>query len=158
MRSTAHWVSTGFVFKWDILLPFVVYLGQRRPWPEGLVLSFLLSHLYALSSSAPMGVFPIFYLSFFFLSRLISYVFYAATWVSILSLMFGFALLSRLVLPLVSGAFDAGWPIFSWYNLHLGGVLYNTLGGYVIYWCLSLLDTVTFKAPRENIKLGEDAV
>lgn len=97
-----------------------------------------------------MGIFPI-SPSVFFLSRLVSYAFYASTWVSIISLMFGFSLLSRIVLPLVAEAFDAGWPVFSWYNLNLGGILYNTLGGYVIYWALSVLDMLTFKAPREKI-------
>lgn len=154
-RTTSKALLPTFMVDWDLLLPFAVYLGQRRTVVEGLILTLFLSHLVALCSSAPMGVFPIYYFVIFGIARLVSYVVYASSLVSVLSLMVILSILSRFILPLVAGFFDHAWPVFSWANLSLSGFVLNATLGVVFYVALELLDRLTYKAPRVNIELSE---
>lgn len=146
----------GFVARWDLLLPFVVFFGQRRSLPEGIILSLFSSHVYSLCSSAPMGVFTTTYLLIFAAARLISYVVYASTSASILALMIGLSLLSRLLLPVVAGFFHPTWPVLSLENLVWWSILLNGIAGWAIYLILEIMDLMTHKAPRSNIELSGD--
>jgi hypothetical protein len=146
------------VQRWDILLPFVVFFGQRRSLPEGIILSLFSSHVYSLCSSAPLGVFTTTYLAVFATARLISYVVYAGTSMSILALMIGLSLLSRLLLPLVAQFFHASWPVLSLDNLMVWSILLNGVMGWFIYVILELVDRVTHKVPRTNIEISGDAL
>jgi len=155
IRTTGFWVAPSILGRWDILLSFMIYFGQRRPLFEGLLLWFVLAHLFTLQSVAPVGVFVIYYLVFFLLARLISEAFYADTGLSILVLIFLLSVLSRLVLPGVASLFDSGWKVFSWSNLYPGLLLTNTLLGWCCYLILKWLDKVTFKAARQEVELSE---
>ncbi|NBX91848.1 MAG: hypothetical protein EBZ49_02565 [Proteobacteria bacterium] len=155
VKTTAYWLSPWFLGHWDILLPFMVYFGQRRPVFEGLLLWFILAHLYTLQSAAPIGVFVIYYLLFFGLARLLSETFYATTSLSVLGLMAVLSVLSRVVLPFIANSFESGWPLMSWRNLHIGFLLCNTFAGWICYLVISALDKITYKADRLNIELGE---
>src|SRR5690606_3721385 len=94
---------------WDVLLPFIVYFGQRRSVAEGLTLSILTAHLYSLSSVAPVGVFVLHYLSLFIVARVLSYVIYANQWVTILMLMLSLSLLARIVNIPIASLFGHSW-------------------------------------------------
>ncbi len=148
-----HWVQ-----RWDILLPFVVFFGQRRSLPEGIILSLFSSHVYSLCSSAPLGVFTTTYLAVFAAARLISYVVYAGTSMSILLLMIGLSLFSRILLPLVAQFFHPAWPVVSLENLVLWSILLNGVMGWAIYLILEVVDLITHKVPRTNIELSGDAL
>lgn len=158
VRTTCESFLPGFIREWDVLLPFVVYLGQRRSLPEGLILALFTSHLYSLSSTAPIGVFATHYLILFIIARLLSYVIYASAWFSILLLMLSLAFLSRAQLTLVAGLFGHGWPLFSADNFVWWGIVLNSCMGFLIYRCLEGLDRMTYKAPRTNIELSESAL
>ena len=155
LKTTAFWLAPNFFSHWDLLLPFMVYFGQRRPVFEGLLLWFILAHIYTLQSSAPIGVFVIYYLIFFALARLLSEAFYASSSLSVLGLMAILAFLSRIILPVIGDSFQSGWPIMSWRNLHIGFLVYNTFAGWFCYLIIAGLDKITFKAARQNIELGE---
>lgn len=155
LKTTAYWLSPGFFGHWDLLLPFMVYFGQRRPVFEGLLLWFILAHIYTLQSAAPIGVFVVYYLIFFTLARLLSEAFYASSSLSVLGLMAILAVLSRILLPLIADSFQSGWSILSWRNLHIGFLLCNTFAGWFCYLIIAALDKITFKAARQNIELGE---
>ena len=114
--------------------------------------------LRALASSAPIGVFAIYYLVFFVAARLLSVVVYASGWSSIFALMFVMATVGRIVLPIIASGFGHGWPIWTLRNWSFLGLLLNTFMGVLLYWSLVILDKVTFKAPRINIELGEDSL
>jgi hypothetical protein len=150
--------APSVVERWDVILPFVVFYGQRRSLPEGIVLSLFSSHIYSLCSAAPLGVFTTTYLAVFSIARMISYVAYAGTSFSILLLMIGLSLISRLVLPVVAGFFHPAWPVFSFGNLSLWSILLNGVGGWAIYLCLEIMDQVTNKAPRNSIELSGDSL
>ncbi len=156
LKTALYPVAPAFVQRWDILLPFVVFYGQRRSLPEGIILSLFSSHLYSLCSSAPLGVFTTTYLGIFAIARVVSYVVYASTPASILLLMMCLSLLSRVLLPLVAGFFHPGWPVLSLANLSWWGILLNGLGGWGTYVLLELMDRVTHKAPRASIELAGD--
>src|SRR5205085_322153 len=98
------------------------------------------THLFSLSSAAPIGVFTVYYLIVFVGARLLSYVIYADQWLSILAMTAAFALCARFVLPGVAFGFGHGWPVFSWENMDWGGLFFNTFFGLGIYWILSRLD------------------
>jgi hypothetical protein len=155
IRTTAFWLFPGLFTNWDLLLPFMLYFGQRRPLFEGLLLWFILSHLYSLQSVAPMGVFVVYYLILFVIARLISEVFFATEGIQILGLISLLTLFSRFVLPLVARAFDSGWPVWSWRNLHLGMIITNIFVGWICYQILGFVDKITFKDPRQILDLGE---
>ncbi len=146
----------GLVQRWDLLLPFVVYFGQRRSLPEGIILALFSSHIYSLCSAAPLGVFTTTYLMVFAAARLISYVVYAGTPLSIFLLMTGLSLVSRFLLPLVAGFFHESWPVWSFSNLALWSIFLNGVSGWVIYGILDVMDQVTNKVPRTNIEFSGD--
>lgn len=155
IKTTGFWLAPGLLGNWDLLLPFMVYFGQRRPLFEGLLLWFVLAHLYTLQSVAPVGVFVIYYLVVFIASRLVSEAFYATTGLSILVMMFVMFILSRFVLPGIANLFDCGWSVFSWRNLQPGLIIGNTLFGLIIFGLLSFLDKMTCKVARQEVELSE---
>lgn len=158
LRTAWEPILPGFIRRWDVLLPFVVYFGQRRSLPEGLILALFTSHLYSLCSTAPIGVFTTHYLILFSVARLLSYVIYANTWFSILVLMFSLAILARFTLTLVAFAFGHGWPLFAVGNFVWWGPFLNSVVGYIIYRMVEMLDRVTYKVPRINIELSESGI
>lgn len=158
LRTSWTPLLPNFMQQWDVLLPFVVFFGQRRSIPEGLILSLFTSHLYSLCSAAPIGVFTSHYLTLFVIARLLSYVIYANTWFSILLLMFALSLLSRVVLTVVATAFGHGWPVLSMETFSVWGLMFNGLMGYVIYGALGGMDRMTYKAPRISIELAGDSL
>jgi hypothetical protein len=145
----------GWLIEWDILLPVVVYFGQRRTLPEGLILTLFCSHLYSLSSAAPIGVFTSYYLAIFIVARLVSYVMYASTWISILLLIFSLTVLSRFAMTGVASAFGHGWPVFAPGNLSFLQMFRGSVMGYVVYQMLGVLDLMTYKTAASNIELAE---
>lgn len=155
VRTTLFWVAPSVLGNWDILLPFMIYFGQRRPLFEGLLLWFILAHLYTLQSVGPVGVFAIYYLIFFVLARLISEAFYAHTGLSILILIFLLSILSRFVLPGVASLFDCGWKVFAWSNFHPALLMTNTVLGWLCYLSLEGVDKVTFKDARQDVEFSE---
>jgi hypothetical protein len=157
-KTALYPFAPTWVERWDILLPFVVFYGQRRSLPEGVILSLFSSHLYSLCSAAPLGVFSTTYLVLFSVARMISYVAYASTSVSILLLMIGLSLLSRLILPPVAGFFHSTWSVFSLENLAPWSILLNGVGGWAIYLVLEALDLFTNKVPRNSIELSGDSL
>jgi hypothetical protein len=154
-RTTAEPTMPEVFRRWDSLLAVMIYCGQRRGMKEGLLLVLFLTHLFSLSSVAPIGVFAIYYLIIFLAARLLSYAIYAETGISVLWMLAAFSLLSRIILPLVAAAFDHGWPIFGLENWRFLSLIFNTIVGLVVYWLLSILDTITFKAPPSNIEMNE---
>jgi len=155
LRTSAFRVFPGFFSRWDFLLPFIVYFGQRRPLFEGLLLWFILAHLYSLQSVAPFGVFVVYYLILFVISRLISEVFFATEGIQILALLSVLSLLSRVILPLVAKGFGSGWPVLSRSNLHLGVIFANIVLSWICFLGLSFVDRITFKDSRQILDLGE---
>ena len=155
-KTAVYPVAPNFVRRWDLLLPFVVFFGQRRSLPEGIILSLFSSHIYSLSSAAPLGVFTTTYLLIFSAARLISYVVYAGTSGSILLLMIGLSLLSRILMPLVAQFFHPGWPVLSFDNLTWWSILLNGVAGWIVYLVLEGMDLLTHKVPRNNIELAGD--
>jgi hypothetical protein len=158
VRTTFDPLLPWVVRQSDILLPFVVYLGQRRSLPEGLIVSLFASHLYSLCSAAPIGVFTTHYLILFCIARLLSYVTYANHWYSILLLMLSLSFIGRIELALIAALFGHGWGILAEGMGLWGHLLLNTGMGYLIYWALGTLDNLTFKAPRINIELSESEI
>ncbi len=158
LRSAWTPLLPGFTHQWDVLMPFIVFFGQRRSVPEGLILSLFTSHLYSLCSAAPIGVFTSHYLTLFVIARLLSYVIYANTWFSILLLMLSLAVISRLVLTIVATAFGHGWPLLTMENFTWWGLIFNGFFGYIVYGALGGMDRLTYKAPRMNIELAEDSL
>ena len=158
LRTSWTPLLPGFMGQWDVLLPFIVFFGQRRSIPEGLILSLFTSHLYSLCSAAPIGVFTSHYLTLFVIARLLSYVIYANNWFSILLLMFALSVLSRLVLTIVSSFFGHGWALFTMENFTWWGLLFNAMMGYIVYGLLGIMDRMTYKAPRISIELGDDSL
>jgi hypothetical protein len=148
----------GFFTSWDVLLPFMVYFGQRRALGEGLILSLFTSHLYSLCSSAPIGVFTSHYLVLFLLARLLSFVVYANTWFSVLLVVFVLTIAARLSLTAVAWGFGHAWPLFSSANFGWWSILFNSLLGFAVFEALGTLDRFTYKVPRMSIELGEGSL
>ena len=143
---------------WDVLLPFMVYFGQRRALGEGLILSLFTSHLYSLCSSAPIGVFTSHYLVVFLLARLLSFVIYANTWFSVLLVVFVLTIAARFSLTIVAYFFGHAWPLFSGANFSWWGLLFNSVVGFAVFEMLGQLDRLTYKVPRTSIELGEGSL
>ena len=158
LRTAWEPVLPGFYRRWDVLLPFMVYFGQRRSLPEGLILALFTSHLYSLCSTAPIGVFTSHYLILFIIARLLSYVIYANTWFSILLLMLSLAILSRFTLTMVATLFGHGWPLFSPGNFVWWGPFLNSVSGLITYGLLESLDKMTYKVQRTSIELSESGI
>ena len=155
-RSTSEFSFPTLLRRWDLLLPFVIYVGQRRTVVEGLLLVLFMSHLFSLSSSAPIGVFAIHYLVIFLVARFLVYGIYANTWLSILGLIFLLGLLSRVTLPLIAGFFNHGWPILTFRNFPPLSLFLNAVFGLLTYRCLGLIDQMTYKVAPLNIELSEN--
>ncbi len=154
-RTTAEPTMPDVFRRWDFLLPVMIYIGQRRGMKEGLLLVLFISHIFSISSAAPIGVFAVYYLIIFVAARLLSYGIYADTWLSVLWMLTGFTILSRFVLPGVASAFGHGWPVFSWANWGFLSIVFTTWVGMGVYWLLGVLDRMTFKAPPSNIEMNE---
>lgn len=143
---------------WDVLLPFVVFFGQRRSIPEGLILALFTSHLYSLLSAAPIGVFTTHYLILFFVARAVAYSLYASNSVSIVLLLIVLGFVSRLVLPWVASLFGHSWPVLSFANFPLMGMLATAFFGFILYALLVGLDRITSKTPEETIEFSGDGL
>lgn len=155
IRTTCEPWAPQWVRQWDLLLPFIVYFGQRRSLAEGLILALFTSHLYSLSSAAPIGLFTTAYLGIFVVARLLSYVIYANTWLSVLWLITALSVLARVLLTVVATAFGHGWPLLSFDNFVWWGLLFNGLAGSFYYVLIETIDRMTFKVPRINLEMAE---
>lgn len=155
VRTTGDAVVPKIFRSWDILLPFVVYLGQRRSLPEGLILTLFAGHLYSLSSAAPIGLFAIHYLVIFIIARLLSYVTYVSRWYAVVVLLFALGFIAHFSLAFIATFFGHGWSVFRGFGEALGKVFLNSVFGLFVYTALDLLDKLTFKAARMNIELSE---
>lgn len=144
--------------QWDLLLPFVVYVGQRRTLIEGILLVLFMSHLFSLASVAPIGVFAVYYLLLFFLARLLVYAVFANTWITILGVLFLVSIVSRFLLPFVTLFFGFSWTLLSFKNLMVGSFFVNAILGLLFYLTLNLVDRVTFKVNALSIALAEGEV
>ena len=158
MRTSMDPLLPGFFRQVDLLLPFVVYVAQRRSILEALILTLFCSHLYSLSSAAPIGVFTTHYLTMFIIVRLISYVLYATQWYSILMLLFSLSVLSHLNLVLTAFFFSHGWGVFQKGWSLLSYVFWTPIVGYLIYRMLDFIDRFTAKVPVINIELADGGV
>ncbi len=154
IRTTGRPVF-GWALEWDVLLPAVVYFGQRRTLAEGLILTLFCSHLYSLSSAAPIGVFTSYYLTIFIVARLVSYVMYASTWISIFLLILSLTALARFLLTGVASGFGHGWPVFAPGNVSFFAIFWGSLMGYLVFQFMGFLDLVTYKTAAANIELAE---
>ncbi|MBI1862322.1 MAG: hypothetical protein HYR96_15515 [Deltaproteobacteria bacterium] len=155
IRTTVDpWIPL-FSGYWDALFALIVYLGQRRTFVEGGILTLFAGHIYSLSSSAPIGLFVIYYGVIFLVARLLTYVIYANTWLSVLALLVALSLLSRFLLWGIAIGF--GHRIFGVAHAAdlLGYVVFNGGIGLVIYSFLGTVDRITFKVPRINIEMAE---
>ncbi len=157
VRSTSAQVLPRMVLTADLLMPFMVFFAQRRSTWEGFILALFCSHLFSLSSSAPIGVFAFFYLALFFLARLMRYGIYASGWISTLLVLFTLSLGGRFLLPVIAGLFGAAWPVFMFSNFPWGGIFFAPIYGLVIFALGEALDRATFKADRVNIEMYEAA-
>lgn len=158
IKTTAE-VAVPLVFTgWDLLLPVVIYLGQRRVMWEGLLLVLFNGHLYSLNSSAPIGLFVVYYLFFFFFAQIVAYILYAQTPISVIWLLLIATLLARVLLPLFSQGFDQTIHVFSWGNWNLWNIILNTVFGFFSYLLLGLLDRITLKVPPRSITLGDSSL
>jgi hypothetical protein len=158
LRTAWEPMLPGFYRRWDVLLPFMIYFGQRRSLPEGLILALFTSHLFSLCSTAPIGVFASHYLILFLIARLLSYVIYANSWFSTLLLLLSLSVLSRFILTLVAATFGHGWPLFAKGNFIWWGPLLNSVAGLLVYRLIETLDRMTYKVPRTNIELSENGI
>lgn len=141
---------------WDVLFAWVIYLGQRRTLLEGGALVLFGAHLYSLSSAAPFGVFVIFYSVIFLASRLLTYVIYANTGLSVMGLLLALSVFSRFLLWVIASGFGHGLFAFSTISENLSYCLMNTLAGLIVYFFVGTLDRLTFKLPRISIEMAED--
>lgn len=157
-KSTSEGLVPSVFTGWDILLPVVIYLGQRRNLWEGLLILLFNGHLYSLNSSAPIGMFVVYYLIFFFLAQVVAYTFYAQTPFSVICLIFISTLISRLILPLCAQVFEQSVMVLSWANWSLWNLFLNTVLGFFIYIILGVLDRITLKVPPRNITLGDNSL
>lgn len=155
LRTTMDPLVPDWFRRAEILLPVIVYIGQRRPPIEGVILTLFTSHLYSLCSAAPIGVFTSQCLILFVVSRLLSYVTYVSSWFAIILLLFGLGLLWELSLCLVAASFGHGWPLFAGGFSLIGKWFLNAILGYFVYRGLELVDRLSFKAPSTNIELSE---
>lgn len=155
LRSVSHFWFGGWVTGWDVLLPFMVYFGQRRSLLEGSLLGLFTSHLYSLCSAAPIGVFATLYLILFVTARLLIHVIYANSWTSITVLIFLLSLFSRVLLTIISASFGHGWPFMASGNFSFSALLVTTLMGVLTYGLLTWLDRFTFKIDRIAIEMAE---
>ncbi len=157
-KSTSEGVIPSVFTGWDILLPIVIYLGQRRNLWEGLLILLFNGHLYSLNSSAPIGMFVLYYLVFFFFAQVVAYIVYAQTPLSVICLIFLVTVLSRILLPLCAQIFDQSILVFTWAHWSFWDLLLNTVLGFFTYLTIGILDRITLKVPPRNITLGDNSL
>lgn len=155
VRTTMDPLLPDWFRKSEILLPIIVYIGQRRPPIEGVILTLFTSHLYSLCSAAPIGVFTSQCLIIFVLSRLLSYVTYATSWIAIMLMLLALNLVWELCLYLVAASFGHAWPLFPDGFSSIGKWFFNGILGYFVYASLGLVDRMSFKSPSANIELSK---
>jgi len=158
IRTSCISLLPTFLIRWDFLLPFMIYFGQRRPLFEGLLLWFIMSHWYSLESSAPIGSLVIFYLSIYVISRLLSETVFAADAIQVFTLFFIMMVFSRLTLPWVTSFFGAGWKIFSWRNLNPIWFATDFILNCSTFYFLMGVDKLTAKEARPVLDLNEGIV
>ncbi len=158
VKSSAAPFLTDSLRLWEMLLPFLIYWGQRRGLTEGIILTLFCSHLVSISSGAPIGIFACVNFIIYLSARLISLVFYAETWATILALVGVFAICLRFILAGVS--FFFGHPHLSdWWNLPWGSYLFmNAVLGLSVFYFLEFLDRFTFKKNAAEIEMGGDTL
>lgn len=157
-KTTAETSVPSVFTGWDLLLPVALYLGQRRVVWEGLLLVLFNGHLYSLNSSAPIGLFVVYYLLFFFFAQVVAYILYAQTPTSVIWLILLATLIARLLLPILSQGFDQSLYVLSWGNWNLWNIILNTVFGFFVYLSLGFLDRITLKVPPRNITLGDSSL
>lgn len=157
-KTTAEGIVPSVFTGWDILLPVAIYIGQRRSMWEGLLLLLFNGHLYSLNSSAPVGMFVIYYLVFFIFAQIVAYIFYAQTPISVVCLLFLVTILSRICLPLCAQGFDQVISVFSLANWSFWNLILNTFLGFFVYLFLGILDRITLKVPPRSITLGDSSL
>lgn len=155
LRTTVDPFIPIFSGLWDVLFAWVVYVGQRRSFFEGGVLVLFAGHLYSLSTSAPFGVYLIYYVILFLVARLLTYVIYANRGLSIFGLLLALSLLSRGVLWLVASLFGHRLYAVSHLTDLLGYAVFNSCIGLGIYSLVGFVDRITFKVLRVNIEMVE---
>lgn len=158
IRTTSTNLFPTFLVRWDFLLPFVIYFGQRRPLFEGLLLWFIMSHWYSLESAAPIGCLAIYYLIIYLCSRILSETVFAADGFQIITLLFSLSLLSRFLLPWVAHFFGAGWSVFSWRNLNPFFLISDLILNTVTFYVLLGVDKISAKEPRPILDLNEGII
>lgn len=158
LKSTSEGIIPSMFLGWDVLLPVAIYLGQRRHIWEGLLLLLFNGHLYSLNSSAPIGMFVVYYLIIFFIAQMVAYILYAQTPISVACLIFIVTLFSRILLPLCAQGFDQSLSILSWENWSVWNLILNTVLGFITYALLGILDRLTLKVPPRNLTLGDDSL
>jgi len=158
LRTSCGALLPTMILKWDFLLPFMIYFGQRRPFFEGLLLWFIMSHWFSLESSAPMGTWVMFYLIIYVLSRLLSEVFFAVDSLQIFALLFIMLLASKFLLPWTSHFFGARWAVFSWNNLHPGFFMTDLFLSWITFLSLITVDVLTAKEARPILDLNEGVI
>lgn len=155
LRTTGEPMLPNLVGQWDILLPFVVYFGQRRSLVEGVTLTILASHMYSLCSSAPIGVFIVHYLLIYVMARALSSIIYANQTGPILLLLFGLSVLGRVSFSFIAQAFGENWGVF-WQGFSLlSNLVLNCLLGFVVYVGIRKVDKLTYKVATVRLRLSE---
>lgn len=156
LRTFLESLGWSWVDRWDVLLAFAIYIGQRRSLVEGLIVTLFVSHVLALNAVAPMGVLVTHYVILFLGAHALGGVLYASSRLSVLTMLFVFAILSRFLYPILASMLGQSWPMWSWYNLSLFYILLNALVGWLIYMLLISLDRWTYKDLEGGVALSGD--
>lgn len=158
VRASLLAAFPSFFQFFDILIPFTVYMGQRRSLWEGAGLSLGFGYLFSLFSVAPQGFYMMVSFGIFLVVRFFSLAFYAHTRWSIAVLLTLSLLLSRVFVYLIAIAMDIPLPK----SMFLECLSWNFLWGiglsYLIFSVLRRLDEKTFKIPRINIEVAEGSL
>lgn len=143
---------------WELLLPFLIYWGQRRALTEGIILTLFCSHLVSLSSGAPIGIFASVNFLVYLAARLVTLGLYAESWTTILALLSLFSLLLRVLIGTVNLLF--GHPAFiDWWKFSWAQYWWvNALFGLALFYFLQLLDHLTFKGNQSEIEMSGDTL
>ena len=155
--SVATFISSNFKL-WELLLPFLIYWGQRRGLTEGIILTLFCSHLVSISSGAPIGIYACVSFIIYLGARLVSLALYAETWATILALVSLFSFLLRFVMAGV-GFFFGYTRISDWWSLPWGNYLMiNAILGLSTFYFLQILDKITFKMTPSEIEISGEAL
>lgn len=154
-KTTLKSFAPSILDNFNFFIPFLIFFGQRRSLPEGIILTLFLSHIYSLNSAAPIGVFTTEFLALYILSRLLSLAVFAQEWYSTLILLFTLSLLDRLLLGIVAAFFGHGGSEFFSAWVWICHLFWNTFFGVFIFKILLWMDIKTYKAPQIMIELSE---